>query len=153
MGLFDNYDAPVIYPPEKPSYPTLPHLENRNPWMSKPSPRLDEDTIYWYYGDNIHLPMEIVGQVYFVDEHKWIDLDNFLVDKNVVVSLMDFRGNLMYEKEHKELESNIVNFVLMEEDSKKVPKGTYTLKIAVYNLDEELIKILVADSQYKIIVE
>jgi hypothetical protein len=153
MGIFDSYDNPVIYPPSGPKYPHIPQFEARSPWMSKPSPRMEGNTIYWYFGDVIHLPIEVKGQMYLVDEKIWIDIEDFLVGKTVVVTLVDFRGNKLYEQEHKDIESNVVNFVLEENDSKQVSKGSYSLRLAVYGLNGELIKILIGDSQYTIVVE
>ena len=153
MGIFDSYDNPVVYPSSTPTYPSIPNVTPRDPWMSKPSPRKDGDTIYWYYGDIIQLPIEIIGQIYLDESQEWVEIADFLVGRTVVVTLIDFRGDIRYEKEHTNLTTNVVDFILEEEDSKQVLKGNYTLKLAVYDVDGSLIKILVADSQYTIVVE
>lgn len=99
-NLFTNYQNinPNYQPSNiKPPNPCKPKLEPCKP--NKPYEEYDAENklvgYYWNYGDTINLEFDVSGEVTIIDGEEYISALDFLIGKYVVMTIYDFRGDVM----------------------------------------------------------
>lgn len=100
-NLFTNYQN--INPNYEPSNikpapnPCKPKLEPCKP--NKPYEEYDAENklvgYYWNYGDTINLEFDVSGEVTIIDGGAYIQAVDFLIGKYAVMTIYDFRGDVM----------------------------------------------------------
>lgn len=100
-NLFTNYQN--INPNYEPSNikpipnPCKPKLEPCKP--TKPYEEYDAEGklegYYWNYGDTINLEFDVSGEITIIDGETYIPALDFLINKYAVMTIYDFRGDVM----------------------------------------------------------
>lgn len=98
---------------------------------------------FWHYGDTIELDFEISGEV--IDGEEYITAEEYLQDKNVRVSIYNFRYDSILEREipvvigETTLDGSVtVKLIIDEETSKKILRGTYYITVTIFKDNEAM---------------
>ena len=114
---------------------------------------------FWHYGDQIDLEFSLQGELTLDDDTptgNYIDVQDFLEDKNIIIRLYDFRFNIIYSKvsniQYEAMTSpakdNIIDYIdggTAFSDSSLNPDVEPTAKLSI---DAELSKKLVKGVYY-----
>lgn len=147
--MFDRFDDnPQV---NNGCYPTY-KKPKEDSWYGKPSPRLEGNTIYWYYGNVFSIDFEVTGQIYLDSE--FTDIDNFLANKTVKFYLTNSRNEEVLSKTYDNLTNNIVTFSINPEESDHLKRGTYNIRMDIIGEDPDtLITTVLGGSSYQVVVE
>ena len=134
---------------EKPSYfeGTIDpdYVEQTSPWLAK------DGSIHWYQGESVAVEFEIDGQIYVTDSRVWQSLPEFLADKEITLTIYDFRHEEVYKKIYNGITDNCVTLELTADESATLPKGSYSIELKITKND--LNKVLVHKQSAPLIIE
>lgn len=159
-SMFDTYEnIPQNYVPNniKPNDPLAckcpPNkLEPIKPILPYEEYNVEGELIgyYWYYGDQVNLEFNIDGEVTLVDEETYIPAEDFLKDKKITITILDFRNNIVVDRVFDA--STKVIFMVDKELSKKMVRGVYNCTVTVWD-DDGFTKTIFANEDATFIVK
>lgn len=142
MGMFDNYDnlyqnnVPCNVRPntQQPSIPEtkLDPIKTKMPYEDY-NVKGELIGYWWHYGDTINLEFNIEGEMVVEGENVWVDATDYLVDKEIIVTLYNFRHEIITQKRFNG--STTVIFPIDRELSKQLVKGVYYASLSISKND------------------